>query len=115
METVETSQSYIRKRRFGRQTKGAKDSCGSSYHNLSPCLTLAFPCLDSTTKETDVMTISKRKSILMTLALFTLIGVTQIVLESYADARAGGGRSGGSRGSRGYSSPSRPAQASPTQ
>jgi predicted lipid-binding transport protein (Tim44 family) len=61
------------------------------------------------------MAISKRKSILMALSLFTLVGLTQIVLQSYADARAGGGRSGGFRGSRTYSSPSRPTQPSPTQ
>lgn len=61
------------------------------------------------------MAISKRKSILMALSLFTLVGLTQIVLQSYADARAGGGRSGGFRGSRSYSSPSRPTQPGPTQ
>ena len=60
------------------------------------------------------MTIS-RKRILMALSLFTLVGLTQVVLENYADARAGGGRSGGFRGSRSYSAPSKPAQPSPTQ
>jgi predicted lipid-binding transport protein (Tim44 family) len=58
---------------------------------------------------------SKRRRILMALSLFTLVGLTQIVLQSYADARAGGGRSGGFRGSRSYSAPSRPAQPAPTQ
>jgi len=43
----------------------------------------------------------------------TLAGLSQVVLESYAEARAGGGRSGGSRGSRSYQAPSRPSQ--PTQ
>jgi predicted lipid-binding transport protein (Tim44 family) len=61
------------------------------------------------------MTIFRRRSILMALSFFALVGLTQIVLESYADARAGGGRSGGFRGSRSYSSPSRPAQPSQTQ
>jgi len=59
------------------------------------------------------MMISKRSSILMALSLFAFVGLTQIVLQSYADARAGGGRSGGFRGSRSYSAPSRPTQ--PTQ
>ena len=59
------------------------------------------------------MTISKRSSILMALSLFAFVGLAQIILESYADARAGGGRSGGFRGSRSYSAPSRPTQ--PTQ
>src|SRR5688500_19871908 len=61
------------------------------------------------------MTVSKRSGILMALSLFAFVGLTQIVLESYADARAGGGRSGGFRGSRSYSAPSRPSQPSPTQ
>ena len=59
------------------------------------------------------MTISKRRSILVALSLFAFVGLTQIILESYVDARAGGGRSGGFRGSRSYSAPSRPTQ--PTQ
>ena len=59
------------------------------------------------------MTISKRRNILVALSLFAFVGLTQIVLESYVDARAGGGRSGGFRGSRSYSAPSRPTQ--PTQ
>ena len=58
------------------------------------------------------MDISKRRPILMALSLFAFVGLTQIVLESYADARAGGGRSGGFRGSRSYSAPSRPSQPS---
>ncbi|MGH7853956.1 MAG: TIM44-like domain-containing protein [Candidatus Binatia bacterium] len=56
------------------------------------------------------MTDSKRRGILMALSLFAFVGLAQIVLESYADARAGGGRSGGFRGSRSYSAPSRPTQ-----
>jgi predicted lipid-binding transport protein (Tim44 family) len=58
------------------------------------------------------MTISKKMT-LMALGLFAIIGISQIALEMEADARAGGGRSGGFRGSRSYQAPSRPAQ--PTQ
>jgi predicted lipid-binding transport protein (Tim44 family) len=58
------------------------------------------------------MAISKRKIIFMALGLFAFVGLSQIILESYADARAGGGRSGGFRGSRSYSSPARPTQPS---
>ncbi|HEY2918786.1 MAG TPA: Tim44 domain-containing protein [Candidatus Binatia bacterium] len=56
------------------------------------------------------MAISKRRIIFMGLGLFVFVGLSQIVLESYAEARAGGGRSGGFRGSRSYSSPARPTQ-----
>jgi predicted lipid-binding transport protein (Tim44 family) len=56
------------------------------------------------------MAISKRRIIFMALGLFVFVGLSQIVLESYAEARAGGGRSGGFRGSRSYSSPARPTQ-----
>jgi len=48
----------------------------------------------------------------MAAGLFAVIGLTQFVLESLADARAGGGRSSGFRGSRSTQSPSRPDQAS---
>ena len=58
------------------------------------------------------MAISKRNIILMAIGLFAFVGLSQIVLESFADARAGGGRSGGFRGSRSYQSPSRPTQPS---
>jgi predicted lipid-binding transport protein (Tim44 family) len=51
-----------------------------------------------------------RKTILMILGLFAIAALSQIILETYADARAGGGRSGGFRGSRSYSSPARPRQ-----
>jgi predicted lipid-binding transport protein (Tim44 family) len=61
------------------------------------------------------MAIPKRRTILMVLSLFAFMGLTQIALQTYADARAGGGRSGGFRGSRSYSAPARPAQPSPTQ
>jgi predicted lipid-binding transport protein (Tim44 family) len=57
----------------------------------------------------------KRKSIFLALGLFAVVGLTQIVLENYADARAGGGRAGGFRGSRSYNAPARPAQPGPTQ
>ena len=55
----------------------------------------------------------KRKSVLIALGIFSVIGFAQIVLESYAEARAGGGRAGGFRGSRSYRAPSSPAQTSP--
>jgi predicted lipid-binding transport protein (Tim44 family) len=61
------------------------------------------------------MAISKRRITLMAISLFAFVGVSQIVLESYVDARAGGGRSGGFRGSRSYQSPSKPSQPSPSQ
>lgn len=48
-------------------------------------------------------------------SIVAVIGLAQIALESYVEARAGGGRSGGFRGSRTYQSPSRPAQPSPSQ
>ncbi|HEX6440006.1 MAG TPA: Tim44/TimA family putative adaptor protein [Candidatus Binatia bacterium] len=55
------------------------------------------------------MKISKKMT-LMAFGLFAVIGLSPIALETYADARAGGGRSGGFRGSRSYQAPSRPAQ-----
>jgi predicted lipid-binding transport protein (Tim44 family) len=58
------------------------------------------------------MAISKRRIIFMALGLFVFVGLSQIILESYAEARAGGGRSGGFRGSRSYSSPAKPTQPS---
>jgi predicted lipid-binding transport protein (Tim44 family) len=56
------------------------------------------------------MAIANRRTILLALSLFAFVGLAQIVMESYAEARAGGGRSGGFRGSRSYSAPSRPSQ-----
>ena len=61
------------------------------------------------------MAISKRRITLMAISLFAFVGLSQIVLESFVDARAGGGRSGGFRGSRSYQSPSRPSQPNPSQ
>ena len=62
------------------------------------------------------MKLLNRHTVLMALGLFAIVGLAQILLEGYVDARAGGGRSGGFRGSRSYSSPARPAQpANPTQ
>jgi predicted lipid-binding transport protein (Tim44 family) len=55
------------------------------------------------------MTISKKMT-LMALGVFAIVGLSQIALEMNADARAGGGRSGGFRGSRSYQAPSRPSQ-----
>jgi predicted lipid-binding transport protein (Tim44 family) len=61
------------------------------------------------------MTIFNRRIILAAIGFLTIIGVAQVVLETYAEARAGGGRSGGSRGSRSFQAPSRQAQPSPSQ
>src|SRR5262245_43708116 len=61
------------------------------------------------------MAISKRKTSIMAVSLFALVGLSQIILETYADARAGGGGSAGSRGSRSYQAPARPSQPSPSQ
>ena len=61
------------------------------------------------------MAISKRRITLMAISLFAFVGLSQIVLESFADARAGGGRSGGFRGSRSYQSPSSPSKPNPSQ
>jgi predicted lipid-binding transport protein (Tim44 family) len=55
------------------------------------------------------MTISKKMT-LIAIGLFAIVGLSQIALEMNADARAGGGRSGGFRGSRSYQAPSRPSQ-----
>jgi predicted lipid-binding transport protein (Tim44 family) len=58
----------------------------------------------------------KMKSALGLFGLLVVIALSQIVPESYAEARAGGGRSGGFRGTRSYSSPARPVQpTNPTQ
>jgi predicted lipid-binding transport protein (Tim44 family) len=51
----------------------------------------------------------------MAFGLFAFVGLAQIVMESYAEARAGGGRSGGFRGSRSYRAPAAPARSNPTQ
>lgn len=61
------------------------------------------------------MKLPSRKTILMALSFFAFVGLAQIVMESYAEARAGGGRSGGFRGSRSYRAPSSPTQPSPSQ
>jgi predicted lipid-binding transport protein (Tim44 family) len=61
------------------------------------------------------MCLSKHRMILMAVAVFAFMGLSQIVLETYVDARAGGGRSGGFRGSRTYQAPSRPSQPGPSQ
>jgi len=61
------------------------------------------------------MRTSKLRIALLGLGLFALAGFSQIVLESYAEARAGGGRSGGFRGSRSYQAPARPAPGGPSQ
>ncbi len=58
------------------------------------------------------MRFSMAKTLLATMSILFFVALAQIVLESYADARAGGGTSGGFRGSRSYSSPARPTQPS---
>ena len=58
------------------------------------------------------MRFSTAKMLLATMSVLFFVALAQIVFESYADARAGGGTSGGFRGSRSYSSPARPTQPS---
>lgn len=57
----------------------------------------------------------KCRMILTAVAVFALVALSQIALERYVEARAGGGRSGGFRGSRTYQAPTRPSQPSPSQ
>ena len=61
------------------------------------------------------MTIFNRRTILLAIGLLALVGLSELVLENYAEARAGGGGSGGFRGSRSFQAPSRPTQPSPSQ
>jgi len=61
------------------------------------------------------MTIYNRKMILPAIGFLAFVGFSELALETYADARAGGGRSGGFRGSRSFQAPSRSAQPSPSQ
>ena len=58
------------------------------------------------------MRFSTAKMLLATMSVLFFLALAQMVLESYANARAGGGTSGGFRGSRSYSSPARPTQPS---
>ncbi len=58
------------------------------------------------------MNLFRRKTMLATVAVLEVVSLSQIILVTSADARPGGGRSGGFRGSRSYSSPARPAQPS---
>jgi predicted lipid-binding transport protein (Tim44 family) len=62
-----------------------------------------------------VMTMSIRHMFLSAVGFFMVLLLAQIVLEDYAEARAGGGRSGGFRGSRSYQSPTPQAPSSPNQ
>ncbi len=64
-------------------------------------------------KEGGAMNSSRCKTLRLLLVLFATVWLTLALLEGYAEARAGGGRSGGSRGSRSYQAPARPSQ--PTQ
>lgn len=61
------------------------------------------------------MTNYRRRGLMVIAVSMFLFGLMHIVWESSAEARAGGGRSGGFRGSRTYQSPSRPSQPSPSQ
>ena len=61
------------------------------------------------------MLTTKKNRLLLAAGLFAVIGLTQFVLQSLADARAGGGRSSGFRGSRSTQAPSRPTQPSTPQ
>jgi predicted lipid-binding transport protein (Tim44 family) len=58
---------------------------------------------------------TKSRAIFVVAAVFAFLMLSQIALETYVDARAGGGSSGGSRGSRTYQAPSRPSQPGPSQ
>jgi predicted lipid-binding transport protein (Tim44 family) len=49
-----------------------------------------------------------KPTLLFSLALVAILGFSQFLFETGADARAGGGSSGGSRGSRSFQSPTRP-------
>jgi predicted lipid-binding transport protein (Tim44 family) len=55
---------------------------------------------------------AKRRIIFTGITLLVAGALSQLALESTAEARAGGGRSGGSRGSRSLQSPARPSQPS---
>ncbi len=61
------------------------------------------------------MSISLRRLFFSVVGAFAFFLASQIVLESYAEARAGGGRSGGFRGSRSSQSPARQAPDNPAQ
>jgi predicted lipid-binding transport protein (Tim44 family) len=61
------------------------------------------------------MRLSVSNGFLLALAFLAIFGSLQMLSESAAEARAGGGRSSGSRGSRSYQAPARPAPSSPSQ
>ena len=61
------------------------------------------------------MTISKRRLFTYVVGFIAVLWSSQIILETYAEARAGSGRSGGSRGSRSFQSPAKQTPASPAQ
>jgi predicted lipid-binding transport protein (Tim44 family) len=58
---------------------------------------------------------ARPRLILAVLAFLAVTALSQLALETYVDARAGGGRSGGFRGSRSSQAPARPAQPAPSQ
>jgi len=55
------------------------------------------------------MSITGRKSLVVAMGLLAFLALSQVTLETLADARAGGGSSGGFRGSRSFRAPSRSA------
>jgi len=62
------------------------------------------------------MCASLRRALHMVMALLVTFSLTMLVLEDYAEARAGGARSSGMRGSRSYQAPARSSRsAQPTQ
>ena len=61
------------------------------------------------------MATPNRIVVLLAIGFLAFVSLAQVALESYAEARAGGGSSGGSRGSRSFQAPSRCAQPSPSQ
>jgi predicted lipid-binding transport protein (Tim44 family) len=58
---------------------------------------------------------AKPQLIVWAVAFLAVTALSQLAFESFVDARAGGGRSGGFRGSRSSQAPSRPSQTSPSQ
>src|ERR1044071_2729373 len=83
---------------------------GRKRSTVSAILTLASLSLHCGSSGGHSMLNSGPKIFMTALGLFTVFALSQIILEQCADARAGGGRSGGFRGSRSYQAPARPAQ-----
>lgn len=60
-------------------------------------------------KRRESMIVSLHRMLLSTIGFLAVLFASLVVLEGYAEARAGGGRSGGFRGSRSYQSPAQQA------